>query len=421
MSGRLAEILLPDSRAGRTLALGACVDSLGTGMFFASSALYFVGVVGISAEKVAYALTLAGALALVAPVPLGRLADRLGPGRFYVALILLRGLGYGCFAFVSDYPGYLVLTVVLTALDRSSSPIQQAVVTTVIGGADRTRTMASVRAVRNIGLTVGFLLAGVVVATGRPGAFTALFLGNGVTFLLLAITVRRAISGSAAAVAPAGGSRTVGGPRSPFRDRWFMIFTVGNGVLSLYDTLLLVLLPVWVLGYTSVPQASVPLLLAVNTVLTVFLQVPVARLAEGTAAATRLLVVSGALMAACCGFFALAQSVATGPAVAAVLAAVVFLTLAENLHAVAAWELSSELAPPEARARYLGAFSLSVTGQKVIGPTLLVAGLLPIGLLGWPMLAGAFGLAAVVSRTAARRGLARVPPAHTPRSAEVTS
>jgi len=43
-------------------------------------------------------------------------------------------------------------------------------------------------------------------------------------------------------------------------------------------------------------------------VLTVLLQVYVARFAEGTAAAIRLLMLSGALMALCCGFFAAAQA-----------------------------------------------------------------------------------------------------------------
>jgi MFS family permease len=185
-----------------------------------------------------------------------------------------------------------------------------------------------------------------------------------------------------------------------------MVFTVGNGVLSLYDTVLVVLLPIWVIAHTAVPAAMVPVLMAVNTVLTVMLQVYVARFAESAAAAIRLLLISGALMAVCCGFFALAQAASAGIAMAAILVAVVVLSLAENLQEVAAWELSAELSPADARARYLGAFSLGFSGQKVVGPTLLVVALMPAGLVAWPVLAGAFGTAALMSRTAARRCLA---------------
>jgi MFS family permease len=415
---RLGRVLLPSSPAGRTLAIGAGIDSLGTGMFFASFALYFVGVVGIAATEVALAATIAGAVALLAPVPLGRLADRLGTGRFYVALLLLRGLGYGCFAFVTDFKGFLVLTVLLTAADRSSSPIQQAVVTALIGGQDRTRTMASIRAVRNIGLTVGFLLAGAAFAAAEPSVFIAIFVGNGLSFVVVAVMVCRVLSKAGAVVkrtTPAATTAAAVGVRSPFRDRWFMVFTTGNGVLSLYDTVLIVLLPIWVIEQTAVPVALVPVLMAVNTVLTVLLQVYVTRFADSPAAAIRLLVLSGALMAVCCGFFAIAQAASATSAILAILVAVVVLSVAENIQEVAAWELSAELSPEATRARYLGAFSLGFGGQKVVGPTLLVVVLLPTGLIAWPVLAGAFGTAALVSRTAAHRCLAERGIAVTPR------
>ncbi|HEY5833867.1 MFS transporter [Streptomyces sp.] len=424
---RVAAGYLPRSRAGRILAAGTCVDALGSGLFFASSALYFVGVIGIPSSRVAFTITLAGGLALLAPVPMGRLADRRGPASFYIALLVLRGIGYGCYAAVASFPGYLVLTVVLTALDRSCAPIQQAVVVGVVGDADRTHSMASIRAVRNVGLTVGFLLSGAVFAAGTRWLFVALFLGNALSFLVVAWSVRRAVAAAAAAAPtgrpfavhgpqrPAGGSgpaaaevRKSGAPvRSPFRDRWFMLFAGANVVLSLYDTMLIVLLPVWILRDTSIDAAWVPVLMAVNTVLTTVLQVYVARFARGPSAAARLLVAAGLLMCGCCGAFALTQWCGGGVvALVWLVTAVVLLSLAENLNAVAVWELSTELSPAAARARYLGAFSLSQAGQKVAGPTLLVVALMPLGVLSWPLLAGAFASATALSRVAVRRSLA---------------
>ncbi|MBX9399498.1 MFS transporter [Streptomyces sp. TRM72054] len=414
MRGILRRIgeLLPHHTAGRTLAVSAGIDSLGTGMFLASSALYFVSIVGIPAGKVALGTTVAGALALLAPVPLGRLADRCGAGRFYVTLLLLRAVGYSAYAFVSGFTGYLILTVLLTALDRSYAPIQQAMVSTLVNGRDRTRTMASIRSVRNVGITVGFLLAGVVFAAGHPTAFMAIFLGNGLTFVVTAIMVRRVLPGtepvgqSCTAAEVGTSASAVRVARSPFRDWWFMVFTACNGILSLYDTMLIVLLPVWVLKYTQAPTEWVPVLMAVNTVLTVVLQVYVAKYAEGTATAMRMLVLSGFLMVACCGFFAIGQASSNTVAMIAVLLAVVVLTVAETLQAVGAWELSAVLSPEADQGRYLGAFSLSVTGQKAVGPVLLVVLLMPAGLLAWPVLAGAFAVAALLCRTAARRSLA---------------
>lgn len=408
---RLGAMLLPDSAAGRTLAVGAGIDSLGTGMFFASFALYFVGIVGIAEAKVALATTVAGAVALLVPVPLGRLADQFGTAKVYVSLLVIRGAGYCCYAFISDFKGFLVLSVLLTAADRSCTPMQQGIVTTVIGDQGGTRAMASIRSVRNVGLTVGFLVAAGAFETAEPTVFTALFVVNGVSFFVAAVMVRRALSRTTAVVVPpaaAPGGTAASAPRvrSPFRDRWFMVFTVSNGILWLHDTVLLVLLPIWVIKHTAVPAGWVPVLLAVNTLLTAVLQVYVARFAEGVNASNRLLGFAGILLMVCCGLLAIGQVTNAPLAVVAVLAAVVALSIAENLHAVATWELSAELSPRAALGRYLGAFSLAFTGQKVVGPALLVVVMMPAGLIGWPVLAGAFGTAALVSQTAARRCMA---------------
>ncbi|ETZ97205.1 putative membrane protein [Mycobacterium kansasii 824] len=55
-----------------------------------------------------------------------------------------------------------------------------------------------------------------------------------------------------------------------------MVFTIGNGVLWLHDSVLIVLLPIWVIKHTAVPAGWVPVFMAVNTVLTAVLQVYVA-------------------------------------------------------------------------------------------------------------------------------------------------
>lgn len=407
---RLGAMLLPASPAGRTLAISGGIDSLGTGLFFASFTLYFVGIVKIGAPQVAFASTAAGILALFVPVPLGRLADRLGPGRLYIGLLVLRGLGYCCFAGVSDFKGFLVLTVVLTAADRASTPLQQSVVRAVIGNQDCTRTMASIRGVRNLGLTAGFLLAAGAFAAAATSVFTALFVANGISFLVAAAMVWPTVSRTQAVVAaetptPSPAAGAAAGQRSPFRDRWFVVFTIGNGVLWLHDSVLIALLPIWVIKHTAVPAGWVPVFMAVNTVLTAVLQVYVARFADGAAAANRVLGLAGLLLMACCGFLALGQAATTTIAVLAVLTAVVLLSVAENLHNVAAYELSAELSPETELSRYLGAFSLAYTGQQVIGPAVMAV-LMPVGLIGWPVLASAFGAAIVVSRGAAGRCLA---------------
>ncbi|MGW2209858.1 MFS transporter [Streptomyces sp. NPDC001781] len=411
-AGRLVGLLLailPKTPAGRRLAAGAAVDSVGSGMFLAASTLYFVTVVGLPAARVGLVLSVAAVAGLLSPVPLGRLADRVGPVRVYVALLALRGLGYAGFALIDGFWPYAVLTCVLTALDRGCSPLQQVVVGTIEGGQDQTRTMASIRSVRNIGLTAGFLIAGAVLAIHERAAFVALFLANAATFWVIGAVVeqlrRRTAADAPAAPAPRAGAA---GPapaepapapvRSPFRDLRFMLFTVSNGVLSLHDSVLFVLLPLWLTTATDAPSSAVSVVLAVNTALTVLLQVYVARFAESTAGALRLVPMALVPLLASCVAFAGAEHVHVWPAAACAVLAVVLLTVGENLHSVAVWNLSYELSPAPARARYLATFSLGMTGQQILGPALMTGVVLPLGTTGWAVLAAVFTLAALVVR-----------------------
>ncbi|MFH9015465.1 MFS transporter [Streptomyces sp. NPDC017943] len=411
-AARLLLSILPRTPAGRRLAAGAAVDSVGSGMFLAASTLYFVTVVGLPAGRVGLVLSVAAVAGLLSPMPLGRLADRIGPTRVYVALLALRGLGYAGFALVESFWPYAVLTCVLTALDRGCSPLQQVVVGIIEGSENQTRTMASIRSVRNIGLTGGFLLAGAVLAIEERAAFVALFLGNALTFWVIAAVVeqlrRRAAVPAPQSVptepavpqplAPDGDEPAPAAIRTPFRDVRFLLFTLSNGVLSLHDSVLFVLLPLWLTTATDAPSSAVSVLLAVNTVLTVLLQVYVSRFAETTAGALRLVPLALLPLLVSCAAFAGAEHVPVWPAAACAVIAVVLLTVGENLHSVAVWNLSYELSPAPARARYLGAFSLGMTGQQIVGPALMTGVLLPLGTAGWAVLAVVYALAAAVLR-----------------------
>ncbi|MFB8248437.1 MFS transporter [Streptomyces sp. NPDC055952] len=413
-TGRAARLLLsilPRTPAGRRLAAGAAVDSVGSGMFLAASTLYFVTVVGLPAARVGLVLSVAAVAGLLSPMPLGRLADRIGPTRVYVALLALRGLGYAGFALVESFWPYAVLTCVLTALDRGCSPLQQVVVGLIEGSENQTRTMASIRSVRNIGLTAGFLLAGAVLAIEERAAFVALFLGNALTFWVIAAVVEqlrrrtpdpapvaRTVAAAAGSPGPDSDRPAPASVRTPFKDLRFVLFTVSNGVLSLHDSVLFVLLPLWLTTATTAPSSAVSVLLAVNTVLTVLLQVYVARFAETTAGALRLIPLALVPLLVSCAAFAGAEHVPVWPAAACAVIAVVLLTVGENLHSVAVWNLSYEMSPAPARARYLGAFSLGMTGQQIVGPALMIGVLLPLGTAGWAVLAAVYALAAAVLR-----------------------
>src|SRR3954466_10465644 len=84
----------------RRLAAGQLANSIGDGAFYVTSALYFTRVVGLSTTQVGLGLTIAWAVGFVAGVPLGHVADRVGPRRTAIALALTTAATITVFQFV---------------------------------------------------------------------------------------------------------------------------------------------------------------------------------------------------------------------------------------------------------------------------------------------------------------------------------
>ena len=100
---------VPSGRTSRRLLVLFMIDSVGTGMFLAGSALFFTRVMGLSVGQVGLGLSLAGVTGFVCAVPLGRLADRFGSRRLLVLLYLWRGLGFVAYAVIHDFLAFVVV------------------------------------------------------------------------------------------------------------------------------------------------------------------------------------------------------------------------------------------------------------------------------------------------------------------------
>lgn len=391
-AARLAGRYLPTTRSGRLLAGAAAVDSVGSGVFLAILPVFVVTQLGVDPLDVGLVVGVANLVGLFAPVPAGALADRIGAGPVWTVLLVGRALGYGCFLLVDSLPWYAVLTCALAVLDRASTPIQQAFVVQVEPPEERGRSMAVLRTVRNAGLSVGLLLSGVLISIGGQGAFLVGFAVNAASYLLPVLAVRRIDRERRASTPlPVADVRpvVVTGRGGVWRDRPYLLLTAGNMLVCLHDSVLFTLIPLWIVTRTAVPEAVIGPLMAVNTVLTVLLQVPLTRWAEGVAKARRMVVAAVLPLIGSCALFAVAEPV--GALIATVLAvvAVLALTLGENMHSVAAFELSHRLAPDQTIGGYLGVFNLGWSAQLALGPP-FVTGVALRGPVGWGVLAGVF-------------------------------
>lgn len=396
----MLKALLPHSRRGRVLALGALIDAGATGVYLAVATLYFVEYVRIPATSVGVAIAIANIFGLLVPMPVARLTQSLGVTRVYIALLAVRGVGMAAYVLADDYWRYLVVTCVFTMASRAALPLLQVLIGQMEGEADRTRTMASMRTVNNIGLALGFLVAGLVQMMHTHAGYLVLFALCGVAFALVAVVTVRATKGvvSKDVSAPIRERRA----SSVYRDGRFITVAIANAVLMMHDSMLFILIPLWVVQRSGLSATTSSILLVLNTVITVLVQVHVAKYAKGIHGAMRMLRWSIVALAVAGLLLGLTDDGAKWQLIALLASAVVLLTVGENLHAVAGWELSFLLSDPEKRAQYLSLFSLGYTGQHIVGPVLMTAVVLPWGMPGVLVVIGLFVAAAVVTSVAVK-------------------
>lgn len=395
----------PPPGAARILTLNAFVGSIGTGLFLTGSVLYYTRVVGLSNVQVGVGLSIAGVCGMLFAIPVGGLADRVGARQVLVGLHLWRVVGYSLMAFVHSYWSFLVMVCLVTMADRAGPAVNQAMVGTLFTKQERVRTMAFLRAVRNIGLSVGALLAGIALTADTPLAYRALTLGNAISFLpmaLLVASLRRYERPRPAAAERSPDDLPVPSDLRPWRDVPFVGLAVSNGLLILHDSVLFIALPLWIAQQTSAPRIMVSAMLIINTVLTAAGQVWWTRLTETLSAAVRAIVTSALVLAGASVVFATAHFGSPFISSLLLVIGIVALTVGENLHSASSWQVSFDLSPEPARARYLAVFNLGQAGQDMLGPSLVTVVALSFGVPGWLGLGAMFVVAGLTTRALAR-------------------
>ncbi|MGW2203668.1 MFS transporter [Streptomyces sp. NPDC001774] len=400
---------IPGGRDGRRMLLVSIIDKTGTGLWAGCTVLYFTYVSGLGLGQVGLLMTVSGGVGIAGAPIAGRLADRFPLVRLIVGAQLMRG---GALLALLTTDNFLLLTLysALGALPDRAGSVLIKLYAARQAGPDRVRYQAIQRTTVNIGWSIGGLGAAAALATGSTRAYALLLVGNVVTYLVIAALTLRCAEPPApsrvAATSRAAEDRTPARPASPWRDRTFLAYTATDAALFLDDTILQVAVPLWIVHATTAPVGLAPLLLVLNTVLVVLFQVPLARFGATTPAARRLLVPLAGLLFA--GTLALAASAAGGSALAitALVAAVIAFTFAEIIHATASWELSVALAPAEAQGAYLGVHGLAQSSQRFAGP-LLVAGVISVGALAWPLLGLGLVTAGAAQHRVTRRRLAK--------------
>ncbi|MEU5787127.1 MFS transporter [Micromonospora purpureochromogenes] len=376
--------LLPEPGPARTLALSTLVNTVGRGTWLTVSALFLTRSVGLSVREVGVGLTVTALVSLIASTPMGYLADRHGPRGIQLAALVASGVFTAALVTVRSFPTFLVVGVLMAVADAASRGARGALIAGAVPADQRVRLRAWLRAVTNVGISVGAVVAGVGLAADTRGAYVALILLDCVTYLLAAVVLLR-LAPVPPVPAPTHGPRLIA-----LRDRPFLAFTVLDGLMSMHFGLLNIALPLWIADHTTAPHWLISACMLVNTVMVVLFQVRASRGTEDLRGAARAARRAGVVIAVACALFAASAGVPTPVAVALLLAGALVHVVGELWHAAAGWGISFGLAPARAQGQYQGAYGMGMQLGGMVAPVVVTSLAVGWGAPGWLVLGGLF-------------------------------
>ncbi|NUW00921.1 MFS transporter [Streptomyces sp. CAI 127] len=367
--------LLPTSPAQRILTFATFTNSFGGGMFTTASALYFTRVVGLPAEQVAIGL-FGGAMAgLIAGVLVGRLADRWGPKRVHITVMLLGGAVISCFTLIGSFWSFfavsLVAGMIIPADVSSKAPLIRAV-----ADGNPTAFIGYLRSVINLALAFGSIVAGFAIQIDSRPAYLALVVCRALAYVGCGLILLRLPR-----IAAATGKKERGW--TALRDRTYLSATSANAVLSLNYAVPGFLLPLWIVEHTSAPRWVVSAVLVLNMAFVVLLQVKVSRGVHDENTAGQRMAWAGVAFAAGLTLMALADGPSRWTATGLLLGGMAVFALGELWFAAASTQYCFGLAPAHLQGQYAGVFGLGSGVMQAVAPAVLSLLPLGMGLPGW--------------------------------------
>jgi predicted MFS family arabinose efflux permease len=405
--------LLPATPLARRLSAQSILFAVGEGVFITGSAVFFTHVVGLSAAQVGLGLTIAGVVTFFFAVPLGRLADRVGPQRMWALGALSQALLYLAWPWITGFGAFLAMMIVLELVDAAGNAGRGAYTLTVFSREERVRSLAYMRAALNIGFTFGALLGGLALATGSDSVIRAVPVLTAAVLGLNAVLISR--------LPRTNEDPTIAAPTTlitpgALRNRGFLAVAVCDGVLASQQVLLNVVIPLWLVEETDAPRVLLAWLFGTNTVLAVLFQVAASRGAETVAGALRASRISAGFFVLSCLIVSVTHETLGWTTIALVWLGHVTVTGAELFQSAGHWGLVAELSEPHRRGEYHGAARLGGTVGNVWAPAAYTFLAMEWGTPGWAVIA-AIGLLAAVGIHPAARAAQRYLEQHSPAEA----
>jgi MFS family permease len=353
------------------LACGRLLSEIGTGFTVFYAPIYFVQQVGLSATSVGLALGSASISGIVGRIVSGAGADRWGRKPMLLFSTLASAISCIIFAIAQDF-GTLVVGCLAQGVGLGLYwPANEAVVADLTEGEECRLAYAVTRLADNIGMGIGIIAGGFLLARG--GAYRSLFIIDGISFAIfgtiLALGLRETIDRRTVARTSFGS-----GYVAALRDRRLQVYILVNILFTTYVSQTQSTVPLYFSNFVAIGDRigftpdTISALFAWHLLATIALQLPVLKMLGGLTHPRALAI---AMLAWAAGFICMSATgtISGAPILLAAIGLTLFaLAIASYIPTSSA--LIAELAPSALRGAYTSINSLCWAVGYAIGPVM---------------------------------------------------
>jgi MFS family permease len=419
---------MPPTPLGRRLAAQSLLFATAQGAFNTGSAVFFTEVVGLSASKVGLGLTIAGAVSFFFAYPAGKLVDRTGPKRTWAVGTLASACAFAFWPWMHGFGEYVLIGSVFEVVQNAGGAGRNAYILDVLPEQERIETQAHLYSALNVGFTLGALISGIALA------FHDVDVIRWIPMLSVVVGVGNAFAITRLPRAPHDVRAAAGEHRreersatpKPIRNRGWVMTSFFTGVLWTNQTLLTVVIPLWLVQRTDAPHWLLAWLFGTNTVLCIFLPAFTSKGVNTIADALGRVRISTAFFVLSCLITLFSHSTVGFLTALLVWLGHVSVTGAELAIGSGSWAFQAKLMDPSRRGEYGGMEEVAKTLAGFWAPAAYTFLVMRWGDGGWLVIAGFVVLAGAglhPSARAAERFAAQhfVPPAEPATSGSETS
>jgi MFS family permease len=356
-----------------TLQVGGLVNAFGNGMVIPFMFIYLHNVRGIGLGLTGLIVAAHALVSIVAGPIFGSQIDRFGGKRMLALSLAILTVGYAGYALVEvPWQGFLV--AIISGIGVGGFwPSQSTLITGLTPRDQQPSAFAMQRVVMNLGIGLGALTGGLIATTQSPETFTVLFLLDAATFLVYALVMYALVPEPD--LRRSGHAGRTGSYREVLRHRPFVAVIALNALFIFAGFSGFDVLPVYAKNEGGLSETQIGLLFLVNTLVIVFTQLPIARLARGRRRMPTL-ALFGLLWAGAWLLVPIAGAATSAETAFLVLVVVmVIFAVGQCLHGAVAGPLAADLAEPRLMGRYMALNALSWQIGFALGPALGGAGL----------------------------------------------